>query len=102
MADNNNNFFTFSNTINGAARSATRITQAINPSNKQRLWDVPVASEEDVNEAVTAANRAFPSWSRTPWSERAKLLSQAREALAAIKDDMASVIMQENGKPVGS
>lgn len=95
-------FFTFSNTINGEARTSPRLTQAVNPSNKQRLWDVPVASEADVDEAVAAAKQAFPSWSRTPWSERARLLAQAREALLAIKDDMASVIMQENGKPVGA
>ncbi|KAL1968254.1 hypothetical protein VTN77DRAFT_2089 [Rasamsonia byssochlamydoides] len=94
------NFFTFSNTINGEARDGPRVTQAVNPSNKQPLWKVPVASEADVDEAVAAATQAFTSWSSTSWSERAKLLSQAREALLAIKEEMASIIMQENGKPI--
>lgn len=95
-------FFTFSNTINGKSRAAAKETQAINPSNRQRLWQVPVASEEDVDEAVTAATEAFPTWSTTPWQDRAQRLTQAREALVKIHHDMASLIMQENGKPVGN
>lgn len=93
-------FSTFSNIINGEARSSAKVSQGINPSNKQPLWDVPVASEDDVNEAVAAAKKAFPAWSRTPWSERGRLLSKAREALLARKDEMAQLIMQEGGKPV--
>lgn len=93
-------FFQFSNTINGEARSGSKITQAINPSNKQPLWDVPVASEDDLNEAVAAAAAAFPGWSQTPWSERGKLLLQASEVLKANLKEMASLGMQETGKPV--
>lgn len=93
-------FTTFSNIINGEKRSSAKIGHGVNPSNKQPLWDVPIASEDDVNEAVAAAKNAFPAWSRTSWSERGKLLEKAREALLARKDEMAQLMMQEGGKPV--
>lgn len=53
-----------------------------------------------MNEAVAAAKKAYPSWSRTPWSERAKLLAEASKALLENKDEMGQLIMQEGGKPV--
>lgn len=93
-------FTTFSNIINGEKRSSAKIGHGVNPSNKQPLWDVPIASEDDVNEAVAAAKKAFPAWSRTSWSERGKLLEKAREALLARKDEMAQLMMQEGGKPL--
>ncbi|KAJ9272503.1 hypothetical protein DTO212C5_1230 [Paecilomyces variotii] len=94
------NFSTFSNIINGETRSSAQISHGIDPSTKKPLWDVPVATADDVNEAVAAAKKAYPAWSRTPWSERAKLLSRAKEALLARKDEMAHLIMQEGGKPI--
>lgn len=95
-------FFQFSNTINGEARSGSKVTQVVNPSNKQLLWDVPVATEDDLNGAVAAAAAAFPGWSQTPWGERGKLLLQASETLKANSKEMASLGMQETGKPVCS
>ncbi|KAH8693987.1 putative aldehyde dehydrogenase [Talaromyces proteolyticus] len=100
QASSSNTFFAFSNTINGVARKSTRVAQAVNPSNRQPLWDVPVAREVDVNEAVTAANDAFLAWSRTPWAERAQYLTRAKDALLEIRDEMASLIMLETGKPI--
>ncbi|KAL1989460.1 hypothetical protein VTN49DRAFT_7271 [Thermomyces lanuginosus] len=91
---------TFSNIINGEARGGEKTTRAINPSNKQLLWEIPVASENDVNDAVNAAAAAFPAWSQTPWEERAKHLERAREVLLGMHDTLASLIMQENGKPI--
>ena len=90
----------FSNIVNGERRSSANHSRTVNPSNRELLWDVPVASEQDVNDAVAAAKQAFPSWSKTAWRERGRLLSKAREALFARKDQMANLIMQEGGKPV--
>lgn len=93
-------FFTFGNTINGTTRGSSRIAQAVNPSNKQALWTIPVATEEDLNDAVAAAGEAFASWSRLSWAERGACLMRAKEALFQMHDDMANLLMQETGKPV--
>ncbi|KAN0070064.1 Aldehyde/histidinol dehydrogenase [Elaphomyces granulatus] len=63
---------------------------SVNPSNKQPLWDVPVASEDDLNEALVAD---------PPWGERGRLLLQASEALKSNSKEMARLGMQETGKP---
>ena len=59
--------------------------QTINPSNLEKLDDVPEASEKDVDRAVAAAKTAFVEWRRVPIDERARCL----EALAQRIDDHA-------------
>lgn len=90
----------FTNTIKGEASSHGTMSHALNPSTRQTLWDVPIATNDDVQTAVAAANEAFRSWSRTPWNKRAEYLNQAKNALMDIRDDMAVLITQEAGKPV--
>jgi acyl-CoA reductase-like NAD-dependent aldehyde dehydrogenase len=90
----------FANTINGQACASDTTSQPINPSTRRPLWAVPVATGDDVNAAVAAANAALAAWSQTPWAERASHLNHAREALLRSRDDMADLIMQETGRPV--
>lgn len=97
-----NSFAVFANTINGKASLNGKKAQAINPSTRRPLWDVPVAADSDIDNAAAAAKEAFETWSRTHWNERAKYISKAKDALMEIRDDMAELIMQEAGKPVGT
>ena len=57
--------------------------ETINPSNLEKLGDVPDATEKDIDRAVTAARSAFEEWRRVPIGERARCL----EALAQRIDD---------------
>ena len=59
--------------------------ETINPSNLEKLDDVPEASEKDVDRAVAAAKTAFVEWRRVPIDERARCL----QALAQRIDDQA-------------
>ena len=59
--------------------------ETINPSNREKLGDVPDATEKDIDRAVAAAKAAFGEWSRVPIAERARCL----EALARLIDDHA-------------
>ena len=59
--------------------------ESINPSNKEKLADVPEAAAKDVDRAVAAARTAFEEWRRVPIDERARCL----EALARRIDDHA-------------
>jgi hypothetical protein len=52
-------FSSFSNNVNGERRSSANLSRTVNPSNRELLWDVPVASEEDVDDAVVTAKQAF-------------------------------------------
>lgn len=93
-------FFTFNNVIAGKCRSSERTDRTINPSDKKPLWEVPVASTRDLDDAVASAQKAFVKWSRTKWSDRQGYLARARDVLFQNRDQMAQLIVQEGGKPV--
>src|SRR4051794_16531981 len=53
---------------------------------------VPVASDDDLHEAVAAARGAFDGWSQTPVAERAGLLRAIASGLEAREDELATVM----------
>ncbi|RSL90683.1 hypothetical protein CEP52_014521 [Fusarium oligoseptatum] len=59
-------FHTFSNVIAGALRSSAHLGHGINPSTREPLWDVPIATAQDLEDAVSAAQEASAKWSSTP------------------------------------
>ncbi len=62
------------------------------------LARVPLSGSAEVDRAVTAARRAFPSWRNTPVAERARILARLRENLEKHAEELASTITRENGK----
>ncbi|KAM5376266.1 hypothetical protein ACJZ2D_005637 [Fusarium nematophilum] len=95
-------FTSFSNTVNGESTPVKQVTQAVDPSTREKLWDVPVASHEDVENAVESAGKAFKTWSQTKWSERQELLLAARDVIVANREKLAPLLTKEGGKPVSS
>jgi delta 1-pyrroline-5-carboxylate dehydrogenase len=93
-------FTTFANIINGGPASASHFTQGIDPSTKQKLWDVPVATPDDLELAISSAQTAFKSWSKTTWSHRQASLTAARDILVENKEKLAVLLTKEGGKPV--
>ena len=55
----------------------------LNPATGDLLAKCPRANADDLNRAVSAANAAFPAWSRRPIEERAALLIELADALEA-------------------
>ncbi|KAG5655679.1 hypothetical protein KAF25_009178 [Fusarium avenaceum] len=93
-------FTTFANIINGGPASGSNFTQGIDPSTKQKLWDVPIASIDDLELAISSARTAFKSWSKTTWSHRQASLTAARDILVDNKDKLAILLTKEGGKPI--
>lgn len=92
-------FDIFSNVVDGKVRDAKQKYNGIDPATKENLWDVPVASKEDVEDAVAAANKAFPAWSQTSWQERKDLLSKYKDLIFSYKDEFVKLFKYECGKP---
>jgi malonate-semialdehyde dehydrogenase (acetylating)/methylmalonate-semialdehyde dehydrogenase len=70
-----------------------------NPADREEvIAAVREASEEQVDEACAAAGKAFPAWRATPAPDRARSLFRFRELLEANFDDIARLIVRENGK----
>ncbi|KAI9159174.1 putative aldehyde dehydrogenase FUS7 [Paramyrothecium foliicola] len=98
-AENTMEFWTFRNVVAGELRASERAGHGINPSNREPLWAVPIASAMDLDDAVSAAREAFPKWSKIPWTERQDCLRQARTLLQQHRPAMAQLLLTECGKP---
>jgi betaine-aldehyde dehydrogenase len=71
----------------------------VNSATEEVIAAVPAGTAEDADRAVTAARRAFGSWSATAPAERAKYLAAIAEALAARSDELLALISAEVGTP---
>ncbi|MGH9369056.1 MAG: aldehyde dehydrogenase family protein [Thermoanaerobaculia bacterium] len=70
-----------------------------NPADCDDLVGVfPDSGREDVEAAVAAARRAFPSWRDTPAPRRAEILYAAGEILKRDKEELARLMTREMGK----
>lgn len=63
---------------------------------------VPAGDAADVDAAARAARAAFDPWSRTSVEERANLLADIADALAAERDDLARLMAREVGTPLAT
>lgn len=61
---------------------------------------IPALEAAQIQQAIDAAQRAFPAWSRTPARERGKILRKLLELINQHRDDLARLITLENGKPL--
>src|SRR5262245_15117712 len=77
-----------------------KITRNIsNPSDTSELIAaVQEASPEQVDAACAAATAAFPNWKATPPPDRARILFRFRDLLEEHFDEIARLIVRENGK----
>jgi 1-pyrroline-5-carboxylate dehydrogenase len=62
------------------------------------LATVHPASERDVDDAVRAAEAAFPAWSGRPWQERVALLRRAADLISERSNELAALMTMEVGK----
>ena len=73
----------------------------INPATEERLAEVAVAGERDVDAAVRAARRAYEGpWGRLAPSERAKFLFRLSRLIAERSRELAVLETLDNGKPI--
>ncbi|KPI38769.1 putative aldehyde dehydrogenase DhaS [Cyphellophora attinorum] len=92
-------FNSFHNIINGELRSSKQKYHGVDPATGEPNWDVPVATEQDVDEAVVAATKAFNEWKKTTWAERQQRIVRFQEAIESYSSELAELLMKECGKP---
>lgn len=89
------------NYIDGKWQDATgsNVQVVKSPVTGKELFQVPDASEKDINAAVDAAKKAQESWAaKTAW-ERAEICHQIADAIDRNKEKLARVLTEEQGKP---
>ena len=81
--------------------STSETLDVVNPATEQSIGTIPLGGKEDVDKAVAAAVAAFESYSRTTREERVALLGAVIDSYKARLSDVAAVISEEMGAPVG-
>ena len=71
----------------------------INPATEENCAVISLGNKDDVNEAVSAAKKAYSSWAFSPKDERIKLLEKLYENYKKRWADIADAITIEMGAP---
>ncbi|HEY9099707.1 MAG TPA: NAD-dependent succinate-semialdehyde dehydrogenase [Thiobacillus sp.] len=71
-----------------------------NPANAELVGHAPRCAVADVERAIEAAHAAFSDWRNTPAKTRAQLLRRWFDLILAHRDDLATIMVNEQGKPL--
>src|ERR687891_767502 len=69
-----------------------------NPATGEQVYEVDLATPEEVDAAVEAARDAFTGWRATSLSKRADIMFRARNLIDEHRTDIAAVITAQHGK----
>jgi aldehyde dehydrogenase (NAD+) len=99
LAEHNHKFGLF---INNEWRepSPKEWFDSINPATKKKLADIAQASDEDVQDAVKAARKAFSKWSQLSGHARARYLYAIARQIQKHSRLFAVLETLDNGKPI--
>jgi len=88
--------------IDGAwvAPSQKNPLPVLDPATEEPIGNISLGTKQDVDAAVAAAKRAFPSFSQTTREERLALLGKIGEAYQKHYAEMVETISREMGAPV--
>ena len=86
--------------IDGKLVSSNKTYDVENPATGEPFTQCPDCTREQLDEAVAAANRAFPGWSQTSHEDRKKALEALGDRIKENADALAELITLEVGKPL--
>jgi aminomuconate-semialdehyde/2-hydroxymuconate-6-semialdehyde dehydrogenase len=72
----------------------------IDPSRGKVYSYIPDSDKSDIDKAVLAAEKAFPSWANTPKEERSDLMIKIASLIEARLPEFSEAESLDNGKPV--
>ncbi len=92
---------TVRNFINGEwVDSSGSLREVINPATGKLIAKVPISTTEETNQAIAAAQAAFPGWRMTPPVSRARYLFKLKELLEQNFEELSRIQTQEHGKTI--
>ena len=81
--------------------STSKTMDVISPLDGNHLSTVPMSGSKDLDDAVKAAQAAFPIWSKTPIKERVQVFFRYKTLLEKNLKELAELCSEENGKTYG-
>lgn len=82
-------------------RNGQNAMEVISPIDGRVISTLPLSTSQDVDAAVQAAKRAFPSWSALTFKERVQIFFKYRTLLENHMDELTKLVQLENGKTYG-
>jgi malonate-semialdehyde dehydrogenase (acetylating)/methylmalonate-semialdehyde dehydrogenase len=99
IAGSYNGLETIGHLINGRkVEDRGRVQDVFNPATGQVARQVALASKATVEEAIAAAEAAYPAWRNTPPAKRARIMFRFKELLEQNADRIVALITEEHGK----
>jgi len=72
----------------------------LNPSTGETLAEVPRMGGDETRQALAAAERALPEWKARTAKDRARILRRLADLMLEREDDLARLMVLEQGKPL--
>ncbi|MFM1832846.1 MAG: putative succinate-semialdehyde dehydrogenase oxidoreductase protein [Planctomycetota bacterium] len=72
----------------------------VDPATGNTVASVPNVGSAEVRRAIDAASAVRSDWEATPVADRIEILHRIAAGLLAAEDDLAAIIVSENGKPM--
>ena len=88
--------------IDGGWRAAAGGAIAVirDPADGSIVGEVPVMGAAETRQAIEAAARALPAWAKRTAKDRGAVLRRFAELMIANTDDLAVIMVREQGKPL--
>jgi betaine-aldehyde dehydrogenase len=90
-----------SNVIHGRRATGQGPEQeVVDPSTGASVWVYNSDTPEQVDDAISAAEAAFPGWARSTPADRSAVLLRLADELGSIAEDLAQAETLQTGKPI--
>jgi acyl-CoA reductase-like NAD-dependent aldehyde dehydrogenase len=86
--------------INGKKVFSNNTFSVLNPANEEVIAECPIASKDQLDEAVSAASIAFKTWSAEPDNVKAEACGNISAAITEHAEELAHLLTLEQGKPL--
>jgi glyceraldehyde-3-phosphate dehydrogenase (NADP+) len=86
--------------IAGKPGTSKKKEDVINPFTNKSVGTVYLAETTDIKKAIQVSTKAFEASRKLPSHERSRILIEISKGLLNRKEEIAKIIVQENGKPI--
>lgn len=86
--------------IDGEWRDTEQTLPIVNPADDQEIGRFPIATQNDLRDAVAAAARGFAVWRATSPEKRAEIILKASTIIRERLEEISMVMTLEQGKPI--
>ena len=70
------------------------------PATQEVIAKVPQTTDDEINQAVAAAQTAFETWRKTPITTRARIFLKYQSLIREHMDELAEILTAEQGKTI--